>query len=143
MDLIIWSGRCHRWSGLSSRAPENKSASSCLFPHPHKPFCSWRRPSQAALAALPLTCGCSSEFWAILFAVHLLCAHYGTGHQAAAADIKSGIISTLTVHTLMEVIEQIVCPGGSRRRQWHPTPVLLPGKSHGRRSLVDCNPCGR
>ena len=24
----------------------------------------------------------------------------------------------------------------SRRRQWHPTPVLLPGKSHGWRSLV-------
>ena len=23
-----------------------------------------------------------------------------------------------------------------RRRQWHPTPVLLPGKSHGQRSLV-------
>ena len=29
-----------------------------------------------------------------------------------------------------------------RRRQWHPTPVLLPGKSHGRRSLVDCSPWG-
>ena len=25
-----------------------------------------------------------------------------------------------------------------RRRQWHPTPVLLPGKSHGWRSLVGC-----
>ena len=25
--------------------------------------------------------------------------------------------------------------GSSWRRQWHPTPVLLPGKSHGRRSL--------
>ena len=24
----------------------------------------------------------------------------------------------------------------TRRRQWHPTPVLLPGKSHGQRSLV-------
>ena len=24
-------------------------------------------------------------------------------------------------------------------RQWHPTPVLLPGKSHGRRSLVGCS----
>ena len=24
----------------------------------------------------------------------------------------------------------------SRRRQWHPTPILLLGKSHGRRSLV-------
>ena len=26
------------------------------------------------------------------------------------------------------------------RRQWHPTPVLLPGKSHGWRSLVGCGP---
>ena len=30
-----------------------------------------------------------------------------------------------------------------RRRQWHPTPVLLPGNSHGQRSLVDCSPWGR
>ena len=30
-----------------------------------------------------------------------------------------------------------------RRRQWHPTPVLLPRKSHGRRSLVGCSPWGR
>ena len=29
-----------------------------------------------------------------------------------------------------------------RRRQWHPTPVLLPGKSHGWRSLVGCSPWG-
>ena len=28
------------------------------------------------------------------------------------------------------------------RRQWHPTPVLWPGKSHGRRSLVGCSPWG-
>ena len=27
-----------------------------------------------------------------------------------------------------------------QRRQWHPTPVLLPGKSHGWRSLVCCSP---
>ena len=27
--------------------------------------------------------------------------------------------------------------------QWHPTPVLLPGKSHGWRSLVGCSPWGR
>ena len=30
-----------------------------------------------------------------------------------------------------------------RRRQWHPTPVLLPVKSHRRRSLVGCSPWGR
>ena len=29
-----------------------------------------------------------------------------------------------------------------RRRQWHPTPVLLPGKSHGWGSLVGCSPWG-
>ena len=29
------------------------------------------------------------------------------------------------------------------RRQWHPTPVLLPGKSHRQRSLVGCSPWGR
>ena len=29
------------------------------------------------------------------------------------------------------------------RRQWHPTPVLLSGESHGQRSLVGCIPWGR
>ena len=28
-------------------------------------------------------------------------------------------------------------------RQWHPSPVLLPGKSHGRRSLLGFSPWGR
>ena len=30
--------------------------------------------------------------------------------------------------------------GWVQRRQWHPTPVLLPGKPHGWRSLVGCSP---
>ena len=30
-----------------------------------------------------------------------------------------------------------------RKRQRHPAPVLSPGKSHGRRSLVGCSPWGR
>ena len=33
--------------------------------------------------------------------------------------------------------------GVGQRRRWHPTPVLLPGKSHGWRSLVGCSPWGR
>ena len=36
-----------------------------------------------------------------------------------------------------------VGPGVLGRRQWHPTPVLLPGKSHGWRSLVGCSRWGR
>ena len=41
----------------------------------------------------------------------------------------------------MKFIHQ--CSEFGWRRQWHPTPVLLPGKSHGRRSLVGCSPWGR
>ena len=29
------------------------------------------------------------------------------------------------------------------RRKWQPTPVALPGKSHGQRSLVGSSPWGR
>ena len=28
------------------------------------------------------------------------------------------------------------------KRTWEPTPVFLPGESHGQRSLVGCSPCG-
>ena len=34
-------------------------------------------------------------------------------------------------------------PQLASKRQWHPTPVLLPGKSQGRGSLVGCSPWGR
>ena len=39
--------------------------------------------------------------------------------------------------------KEIDLRGIVRRRRWHPTPVLLPGKSHGWRSLVGCSPWGR
>ena len=35
------------------------------------------------------------------------------------------------------------CRHSMQRRQWHLTPALLPGKSHGRKSLVGCSPWGR
>ena len=38
--------------------------------------------------------------------------------------------------------KESACDAG-RRRQWHPTPVLLPGKSYRWRSLVGCSPWGR
>ena len=47
------------------------------------------------------------------------------------------IIITLILWVLLFVILIF------RRRRWHPTPVLLPGKSHGRRSLVGCSPWSR
>ena len=37
-------------------------------------------------------------------------------------------------------------PGSGRstgEEKWQPTPVFLPGKSHGQRSLVGYSPCGQ
>ena len=42
-----------------------------------------------------------------------------------------------------QILEQKMLLVLIRRRQWHPTPVLLPGKSHGWRGLVGCSPWGR
>ena len=39
--------------------------------------------------------------------------------------------------------EKMKTETGSQRRQWHPTSVLSPGKSHGQRSLVGCCLWGR
>ena len=50
-------------------------------------------------------------------------------------DERSGAI--LSFKTFLSFINRRLV-----RRQWHPTPVLLPGKSHGRRSLVGCSPWG-
>ena len=36
-----------------------------------------------------------------------------------------------------------VCVWGCVEKEWDPTPVLLPGKSHGWRSLEGCSPWGR
>ena len=46
-------------------------------------------------------------------------------------------------HELESVDAIFICSSLARwRRRWHPTPVLLPGKSHGQRSLVGRSPWG-
>ena len=52
---------------------------------------------------------------------------------------KSNLISEQTDQMAEMSIFRLL----KRRRQWHPTPVLLPGKSHGRRSLVGSSLWGR
>ena len=53
------------------------------------------------------------------------------------------LILWITALKLYSVLSYITYDYGySRKRQWHPTPVLLPGKPHGRRSLVGCSPWG-
>ena len=53
------------------------------------------------------------------------------------------IVNTSAMNTGVQVSFQIWVPQHIwQRRQWHPTPILLPGKSHGWRSLVGCSPWG-
>ena len=53
-------------------------------------------------------------------------------------------ISLLVMRNLLYIYESsfLIYIWVVQRRQWHPTPVLLPGKSHGQRSLVGCSPWG-
>ena len=44
------------------------------------------------------------------------------------------------VHSDLKVFKELI--SSTWRRQWHPTLVLLPGKSHGRRRLAGCSPWG-
>ena len=55
-------------------------------------------------------------------------------------DSISSKIRNKDVHSqhLLSIVLEILA-----RRQWHPTPILLPGKSHGQRSLVGCSLWGR
>ena len=53
----------------------------------------------------------------------------------------SWVGSLLTIYSLgLNSFNFIRSPRNVQRRQCHPTPVLLPGKSHGWRSLVGCSP---
>ena len=57
---------------------------------------------------------------------------------------NSLVVQWLGIHTSTAGDTDLVPGQGTkRRRQWQPTPVLLPGKSHGRRSLVGCSPWDR
>ena len=53
------------------------------------------------------------------------------------------VVLQLLSHVQLFAIKCIAaCQASLWRRQWHPTPVLLPGESHGRRRLVGYSPWG-
>ena len=72
----------------------------------------------------------------------LLCSAFFTV-QLSYPYMTTGKTIALTRQTFVGKAMSLLFNMLSRRRQWHPTPVLLPGKSHGQRSLIGCSPWGR
>ena len=76
--------------------------------------------------------------------VRLLATPGTAAYQAPLSMGFSGQEYWSAYHCLLPPIPRVYsnsCP--LRRKQWQPIPVLLPGKSHGQRSLVGCGPWGR
>ena len=68
----------------------------------------------------------------------------GVEHRwTAPADLVSQIQNAGNINPNFVFATVLCLLRTSRRRQWRPTPVLLPGKSYGWRSLVGCSPWGR
>ena len=53
------------------------------------------------------------------------------------------LLTHITISFITQICHYLLTSLSFWRRQWQPTPVLLPGKSHGWRSLVGCSPWGR
>ena len=80
----------------------------------------------------------------ILICSHYICTlriilHTHITHTLHYTHMLYGGVCTECKNEGLEI--EMVCIK-ARRRQWHPTLVLLPGKSHERRSLVGCSPWG-
>ena len=123
--------------------------------------------SKVSFPSVPLLWGlpaCNAFFW--LGKCSLLLK--ARGSQSSTFSVKPCLIpSALTEHTLSKkLVNYLSFPGGSDgkgsacnvggrpgffpwvekiswRRKWQPTPVCLPGESHGQRSLVSYSPWGR
>jgi len=67
-----------------------------------------------------------------------------SGHPCLLLDLRGNAFSFSPLRIMFTVVLLYMTFTMLRlERQWQPTPVLLPGKSHGRRSLVGCSPWGR
>ena len=115
-----------------------------LNPSQHQGLSQWVSSSHQVAKVLELQLQHQSFQW--IFGVDFLqdwlvwspCCPRDSQQSSIAPQFKSSTVISSSRHTTIEIS---ICH--YRRRQWHPTPVLLPGESHGWRSLVGCSPWGR
>ena len=94
------------------------------------------------------------EYWSGVPLCSRVCCHYPSLFQASARHQEhlEGVLKHGLLYPILRVPDSVGLEWGPRicisniflwRRRWHPTPVLLPRKSHGQGSLIGCGPWGR
>ena len=78
----------------------------------------------------------ASIFWCSAFFTVQLSHPYRTTEKTIALTRQTFVGKVISL--LFNMLSRLVI----QRRQWQPTPILLPGRSHGPRSLVGCSPWG-
>ena len=76
------------------------------------------------------------------FHFSLLCIGEGNGNPLQCSCLENPRDGVAQSWTRLKWFSSSSSSEKNGRRKWHPTPVLLPGKSHGWRSLVGCSPWG-
>ena len=84
------------------------------------------------------------------------CSHLSAANLRLFSVLPSKLCCLFTILPRSSILKLFLCRfqvlssrcfrqkcGNYQRRQWQPTPVFLPGESHGWRSLVGCSPWGR
>ena len=73
--------------------------------------------------------------------LHLTCSPAGNQGQRSRVNLLNCIFSSVSsrIRRSWDINKHYVIPW---RRKWQPTPVFLPGKFHGQRSLMGYSPCG-
>ena len=115
--------------------PANYLSSCVLFPYlcqvdkylPHKFLWQSKRLIHRNILSIKIVNDTEWNLWNIIFLLPLPSYHKTKSAPSLQSLLWNRFKSSKLLH---------------RRRQWHPTPVLLPGKSHGWQSLVGCSPWG-
>ena len=108
------------------------ASAAALMSHPRCAFIPWSSSLLISLAKLSLTKDTLSLGHAMHVTLLML---------TPTCLMHSHLLTSWLDHSRVRVLHGLGC--FCWRRQWHPTPALLPGKSHGWRSLVGCSPWGR
>ena len=80
----------------------------------------------------------SSNFLVVSLGFAFLMSHFYEMMDVHQTHCGNHFMMYITQIVMSSTLKFIQC----WRRHWHPSPVLLPGKSHGRRSLVGSSPWG-